>query len=111
MSMPGTVDIKSLQNRLLKVCYVPATSAGLPRLLFDAAINSANEANKAGICAVNQSILHRCLCLVPWISKVFQLDCLRFVMCPLIAPVFQGFFLAAAINSTNEANKADGTYH
>jgi hypothetical protein len=37
---------------LLKVCYVPATSAGLPRLLFssffDAAINSTNEANKAG---------------------------------------------------------------
>jgi hypothetical protein len=42
------IDIKSLQNRLLKVCYVPATSAGLPRLLFAAAINSANEANKAG---------------------------------------------------------------
>jgi hypothetical protein len=29
-----SIDIKSLQNRLLKVCYVPATSAGLPRLLF-----------------------------------------------------------------------------
>jgi hypothetical protein len=27
-------DIESLQNRLLKVCYVPATSAGLPRLSF-----------------------------------------------------------------------------
>jgi hypothetical protein len=36
-----TIDIKSLQNRLLKVCYAPATSAGLPRLLFFAvAINS-----------------------------------------------------------------------
>ncbi len=28
------IDIKSLQNRLLKVCYVPATSAGLPRMSF-----------------------------------------------------------------------------
>ncbi len=29
-----TIDIKSLQNRLLKVCCVPATSAGLPRVSF-----------------------------------------------------------------------------
>jgi hypothetical protein len=29
-----TIDIKSLQNRLLKVCYVPATSAGLTRLFL-----------------------------------------------------------------------------
>ncbi len=28
------IDIESLQNRLLKVCYVPATSASLNRLLF-----------------------------------------------------------------------------
>ncbi len=42
------IDIKSLQNRLLKVGYVPATSAGLSRLLFfAAAINSSIEANKA----------------------------------------------------------------
>jgi len=26
-------------------------------------------------------------------------------------PVFQGFFFAAAINSTNEANKAGSTCH
>jgi len=26
------IDIKSLQNRLLKVCYAPTTSASLPRL-------------------------------------------------------------------------------
>ncbi len=46
------IDIETLQNRLLKVCYVPATSASLNMLLFfsffAAAINSTNEANKAG---------------------------------------------------------------
>jgi hypothetical protein len=48
-----TIDIESLQNRLLKVCYVPATSASLPRVSFffsflfvAAAIDSTNEANK-----------------------------------------------------------------
>ncbi len=45
----SAMDIESLQNILLKVCYVPATSAGLNRLLFfAAAINSTNEANKEG---------------------------------------------------------------
>jgi len=29
-----SIDMESLQNRLLKVCYVPATSAGLPRVSF-----------------------------------------------------------------------------
>jgi len=28
------IDIESLQNTLLKVCCVPATSAGLPRVSF-----------------------------------------------------------------------------
>jgi hypothetical protein len=28
------IDIESLKNRLLKVCYVPATSASLPRVSF-----------------------------------------------------------------------------
>ncbi len=36
-----------------------------------------------------------------------KLDCLRFVLCPLLAPDFQGFFFVVAINSTNEANKAE----
>ncbi len=30
----ATIDIESLQNRLLKVCYVPTTSVGLPKLCF-----------------------------------------------------------------------------
>ncbi len=60
----GAIDIKSLQNRLLRVCYVPASSPGLSRvsLLFSllffvaAAINITNEANKAGSTGVKQSI-------------------------------------------------------
>jgi hypothetical protein len=49
-----TTDIESLQNTLHKVCCVPATSAGLPRVSFffffvvAAAIYSINKANKAG---------------------------------------------------------------
>jgi hypothetical protein len=49
-----SIDIKSLQNRLLKVCYVPATSASLLRVSFffsffvAAAIKSTNKANKEG---------------------------------------------------------------
>jgi hypothetical protein len=47
-----SIDIESLQNRLLKVCHLPATSTRLPGLLFIylfifAAINSTNKANKA----------------------------------------------------------------
>jgi hypothetical protein len=33
-SIGSTIDIESLQNRLLKDCYVPATSAVLPRVSF-----------------------------------------------------------------------------
>jgi hypothetical protein len=52
------------------------------------------------------------VCRVTQISKVSKIDSIRFVMCPLLAPIFQGFFFfAAAINSTNEANKAGGTPH
>jgi hypothetical protein len=41
-----------------------------------------------------------------------KIDCLSFVMCPLLAQpiiaIFSSFF-AAAVYSTNEANKAGGT--
>ncbi len=42
-----------------------------------------------------------------------KIDCLRFVMCPLLAPGFQGFFsfFDVAVNSTNEANKAGCARH
>jgi hypothetical protein len=42
-------------------------------------------------------------------DKVSKIDCLRFVVCPLQAPVLKGFFFAVAIKSTNGANKAGGT--
>jgi hypothetical protein len=58
------IDIVSLQNRLLEVCYVPATSAGLSRLLFlflrwplTVLMKQARQA----VCAFKQSILLRCL--------------------------------------------------
>ncbi len=49
---PGhmTIDIER-KNRLLMVCYVPATSAtflAFFSFILAAAINSTNEANKAG---------------------------------------------------------------
>jgi hypothetical protein len=43
--------------------------------------------------------------------QVSKIDCLRFVMCSLLAPVFIGFSFAAAVNSTNEANKAGSMCH
>ncbi len=36
------------KNRLLKVCYVPATSATFLAFFLAVAIDSTNEANKAG---------------------------------------------------------------
>ncbi len=44
----------------------------------------------------------------PYISKVSKIDCLRFVTFPLLVPVLTVFFFAAAIKSTNEANKGGG---
>jgi hypothetical protein len=47
-----TIDIKRRKNRLLKFCYVPATSTIHNRLLFfffAAAFYSTNEVNKAGL--------------------------------------------------------------
>ncbi len=50
MLSDAPIDIKSLRNRLLKFCYVPATSASPNRLLFffAADINNTTEENKAG---------------------------------------------------------------
>jgi len=56
------IDIKSLKNRLLKVCYVPTTNAGLPRLLcllWPLAVLM--KQTRQAVHAVKQSILLRCL--------------------------------------------------
>ncbi len=61
------IDIKSPQNRLLKVCYVPATTTSLNWLLFfTAAVNSTNEANKAGSMHRSAVYILRCLWLAYW---------------------------------------------
>jgi len=39
-------------------------------------------------------------------NRKTKIDCLRFVMCPLLVPIFKGIFVAVAINSTNKANVA-----
>ncbi len=41
------IDIER-KNRLLKVCYVPASSTTFLAFFFDVAINSTNEAYEAG---------------------------------------------------------------
>jgi hypothetical protein len=65
------IDIEGLQNRLLKVCYVPATSASLPRLsffssfflLWPLAVLMKHQGRQyvPFIGAIKQSILLRCL--------------------------------------------------
>jgi hypothetical protein len=40
------IDIESLQDRLLKVCYVMLQALVLQGFFFAVAINSTNEANK-----------------------------------------------------------------
>ncbi len=66
------IDIESLQNRLLKVCYVPTTSASLNRRLFflylfllrplTVLMNQTRQAVRA----IKQSILLRCLWMWAW---------------------------------------------
>jgi hypothetical protein len=61
----GIIDIESLQNRLLKVCYVPATNAGLPRLLFLLRpLAVLMKQTRQAVCAVKLSALLRWLWLI-----------------------------------------------
>jgi hypothetical protein len=58
----GSIDIESLQNRLLKACYVPATSAGLNRPLFLLwLLTVLMKQTRQVVRTVKQSILLRCL--------------------------------------------------
>ena len=55
-------QISNDKNRLLKVCYVPATSASLPRLLFLLRpLTVLMKQTRQAVCILNQSILLRCL--------------------------------------------------
>jgi hypothetical protein len=56
------LDIESLQNKLLKVCYVPATSAGLNSLLFLLQpLTVLMKQTREAVSASKQSISLRCL--------------------------------------------------
>ena len=65
----------SLQNRLLKVCYVPATIASLNRLLFLLRpLTVLMKQTRQAVHAVKQSILLRCLWL-KWM--LYELICIE----------------------------------
>jgi hypothetical protein len=58
----GHIDIESLQNRLLKVCYVPTTSASLNRLLFLLRpLTVLMKQTRKAVRAIKQFVLLRCL--------------------------------------------------
>jgi hypothetical protein len=72
-----------------------------------------NEANLFCVALPKVTKASKVICPVHRYRKT-KIDCLRFVMCQLLVPGFQGFFFSffdAAVNSTNEANKAGGTRH
>jgi len=53
------------KNRLLKVCYVPATSASLSRLFLLWALTVLIKQTKQAVRTIKQSILLKCLWLYP----------------------------------------------
>jgi hypothetical protein len=66
--LPLPIDIESLQNRLLRVGYVPTTSTGLNRLfsfLLLRPLTVLMKETRQAIRAIKQSILLRCLWLDP----------------------------------------------
>jgi hypothetical protein len=68
------IDIESLQNRLLKFCYVPTTSTGLNRLLFLMRLLTVlMKQTRQALCAVKQSILLRCL----WLKCLTMISMVR----------------------------------
>ncbi len=85
-----SIDIESLQNRLLKVCYVPATSACLHRLLFIIfllrPLTALIKETRQTISAIKHSIFLRCLCyyliliimfvvvVIPWVQILLNYD-------------------------------------
>ncbi len=65
------IYIKSLKNRLLKVCYVPATSAGLPRVsiffsflfLLLRPLTVLMKQTRQAVCAIKQSMFLDVYCM------------------------------------------------
>ncbi len=121
------------QNRLLKVFCVPATSAGLPRVSFFFSFlfllqwpfTVLIKQTRQPVRATKQSIYSQ-MSMGKQLNSMFvkrqvssqipkEIDCLSFVMCPLLAPhhprAFSALFFAEATNSTNQTNKAGGTCH
>jgi hypothetical protein len=88
------IDIER-KNRLLKVCYVPTTTATfLAFFLFFLLwpLTELMKQTRQAVRVLKQSILLRCLLLYPKIIIIdiesLKIDCLRFVVCPLLAPAF-----------------------
>ncbi len=82
--------MESLQNRLLKVCYEPATSPGLPRLLLFLLwpLQVLMIQTRQAVHAIEQSILLRCLWdelpfwpLKQWKCNWVQNNCYNTVAC------------------------------
>ncbi len=53
--------ISNYKNRLLKVCYVPATRAGLPKLFLLQPLTVLMKQTRQAVCTIKQSILLSCL--------------------------------------------------
>jgi hypothetical protein len=68
----STIDIETLQNRLLNVCYVPTTSASLNRLLFFFLLQLLTvlmKQTRQVVHTIKQSMLLRCLWAVHTINQ------------------------------------------
>ncbi len=72
--------ILKVQNRLLKVCYVPGTSAILSRLLFlflRWPLTVLMKQTRQAVRAFKQSVLLRCLCVYAFIGSDISIKSLK----------------------------------
>ncbi len=80
-----TIDIESLQNRLLKVCNVPATRAGLLKAsFFQWPLTVLMNQTRQAVCAFKQSILLRCLWYQHsqrWVCSTYKWDLSSITKC------------------------------
>ncbi len=92
------------QNRLPKVCYVPATSACLPRLLFLLRpLTVLMKQTRQAVCAIKQYFLLRCRWYVQTLSLrrhfwgILQAFLRHF--CGIFISIFSSVFLANFANT------------